>query len=118
MYRIKRLNVMSVARVAGVCYAALGLVIIVPFMLIMSSVAATIGGRSGVPNMAGGFASVLVMAIIMPIIYGVIGAIFAALGAVVYNVIAGWLGGIEMEFELVGGPPVAPTAPYPVVPHQ
>jgi uncharacterized membrane protein len=39
------------------------------------------------------------MGIFMPIIYGVMGFVFGALGAVVYNLIARWIGGIEVEVE-------------------
>jgi hypothetical protein len=39
------------------------------------------------------------MVIIMPIVYGVIGGIFAAIAALIYNVVAGWTGGIGLELE-------------------
>ena len=37
--------------------------------------------------------------IFMPILYGVLGAIFGALTAVIYNVIAGMVGGLRLEVE-------------------
>lgn len=37
--------------------------------------------------------------IFMPIIYGVMGFIFGIIGAAIYNVLASWIGGIEVEVE-------------------
>jgi hypothetical protein len=35
----------------------------------------------------------------MPVIYAVMGFVFGVLGAWVYNLIAKWIGGIEVEVE-------------------
>jgi len=37
--------------------------------------------------------------IVLPILYGVMGFIFTLLFAWLYNVCAGWIGGIEIELE-------------------
>ena len=37
--------------------------------------------------------------IFMPVLYGVMGFIFGVLMAVVYNLVARWIGGIEVEVE-------------------
>jgi len=39
------------------------------------------------------------MLIILPIFYGVVGFIAGAIGAALYNLIAGMVGGIEIEVE-------------------
>jgi hypothetical protein len=35
--------------------------------------------------------------IICPIVYGLLGAIGAAIGAVIYNLASGWVGGLEVD---------------------
>jgi hypothetical protein len=37
--------------------------------------------------------------VFIPIIYGVMGFVFGIITAAIYNVIAGWIGGIEVEVE-------------------
>ena len=37
--------------------------------------------------------------VIGPIFYGVMGFIVGVIGAFVYNIVAGWVGGIEVEVE-------------------
>jgi len=39
------------------------------------------------------------MGILMPVIYGVMGFIIGVIGAAVYNLVARWIGGIELEVE-------------------
>ena len=35
--------------------------------------------------------------IIFPICYGIIGGIAAAIGPAIYNLVAGWVGGLEVD---------------------
>ena len=35
--------------------------------------------------------------VIFPILYGIIGGVFAAIGAALYNLVAGWVGGLEVD---------------------
>ena len=67
---------------------ALFCIVIVPIMLI----AVLMGGRAtgGVP---------LVMVIVMPLVYIVVGFIGGIIGAFIYNIVAGWIGGIEIDYE-------------------
>ena len=39
------------------------------------------------------------MGVLMPVIYGVMGFILGVIGAAVYNLVARWIGGIELEVE-------------------
>jgi hypothetical protein len=82
--QIRRFGVLQTAKVVGVLYALLGLVF-VPVLLFMSMVAPKQGGMG--PGLA----------LAMPILYGVLGFVFAALSCAIYNFVAGLVGGIEVE---------------------
>ena len=83
--QIKRFSIGQSAKFLGVLYLLLGL-IFVPFFLMIEMFA---------PDSAGGFGTVF--AIMMPVMYSVIGLISGAVGAALYNLVAGWVGGIEVE---------------------
>ncbi|HEX7546243.1 MAG TPA: hypothetical protein VF368_05920 [Gemmatimonadaceae bacterium] len=94
MQRIRRMGVMQMAKTSGVLYALLGVIIGVPVVLFMSSVAKT---TSGIPGVGSGVGiGTLVM---MPVIYGVGGFVSGAVIAALYNLVAGWTGGIAIELE-------------------
>ena len=93
---ITRVNAFSVAKVAAVLYAGMGLLAGALFSLIgMVGVGAALAGTEGA-----GFLSALFgvgAIIIMPICYGIIGFIFSFIAATLFNVAAGMTGGIEVE---------------------
>jgi hypothetical protein len=93
---ITRVNALSVAKVAAVLYAGMGLLIGALFSLIgMIGVGAALAGQEG-----GRFASALFgigAIVIMPICYGIIGFIMSFIGASLFNVAAGMTGGVEVE---------------------
>ena len=49
----------------------------------------------------------------MPVLYGAMGFVSGAIGALLYNLFARWVGGFELEMEVR---PQTLTAPYPIVP--
>jgi uncharacterized protein involved in cysteine biosynthesis len=53
------------------------------------------------------------IAVLFPMLYGVIGFIAGLIGALFYDLLAGWVGGLELEMELR---PNTLTAPYPLIP--
>ena len=82
--QIVRFGVGQTAKVFGVLYGLMGLIFL-PIVLLVSLAS---------PNETGfgtGFA------IALPFLYGIMGFIFTALACVLYNVVAGWIGGIEVE---------------------
>jgi len=111
MHTLKSVGVMSVAKVMGILYGCMGL-IFVPFFLLFAFVG-TFAGQKDAPfaPFAGLFG--IVMAVLMPLMYGVMGFIMGAIGAALYNVIARRVGGFELELE---GMPSGVIAPYPLVP--
>ena len=98
---IRRFGVFSAAKIYAVVMAGVGLVIGVPFGLIMMIFGAAMmtGGRDSA--MGGGFSIVagLFYMIGLPIIEGIFGFIIGAIGALIYNVAAGIIGGLEIELE-------------------
>lgn len=112
---IRRVGVFSAAKIAGALYGLMGLLLGGIFSLI-SVVAGTAAMTEGNDDAMFGLIFGVGAIIFLPIFYGVLGAIFAAIGAAFYNLIAGFVGGLEIEIEsLAGGAaPVAarPDSPY------
>jgi hypothetical protein len=106
MHRIKSVGVLSVAKISGLCYFALG-VIFIPFIVLFALIGAAVGAQTGTPVQFGPLAAVL-LAVFMPVFYGAIGFVFGAIAAFIYNLVAGWVGGIEFELQPLD------TAPRPV----
>src|SRR5438270_13423194 len=103
MQQIKRLGVFSVARVAGITYAAISLLFI-PIFLVAGVAGAVAGGQKDSTGVA--IALAVVFAFVFPVIYGGVGFLFGALMAFVYNIVAAKFGGVELE--LSGSTAVVP----------
>jgi len=98
---IRRVRVWSVAKIAGATYAALGLLIglmFAAFSMVGAGIASAAreGEGGGLPAGLGALFGVGAI-IIAPIFYGVCGLIFGAIGAALYNLFAGMVGGVEIE---------------------
>jgi hypothetical protein len=126
MHRIKSVGVMSVAKVSGLIYGAIGL-LIVPILLVVglaSSMAVKQAQQTTGANIPAAMGPVfaILMAIAAPIFYGLIGFVTGAISALIYNLIAGWVGGIEMELEIAPIqtvlPVVPPQPPLPQAPSE
>jgi hypothetical protein len=102
MVRIQHFNVVKTATVAAIVYMIVIAIFAVPFMLLFLF-SATFASATG-DQVAGGIAFGLVAILA----YGLIGWVATAIAAAIYNLVAGWLGGIEVRVE-----PVAPVAPPP-----
>ena len=97
MATLKRVGPGSAFKIGLVTYAILGLGI---FMAFISMVAGSLGslGQSAAPGAKlFGFGMGVGAIIFFPICYGIIGGIFGAIGAVIYNLVAGWVGGLEVD---------------------
>lgn len=110
MFRIKRFNVIKTSTVVAVMYMVIVAVVVVPVLLIFGIAAtASVGAETGL-------AAVLGIGVFAIFGYGLLGWVFTAIACLIYNLVAGWVGGVEIELELVDPPApppawIAPTAP-------
>jgi hypothetical protein len=113
--QVKRVGVLSYAKITAVTMTVFGLIIGVIYGLIFMVLGGAIMASGGRDTGAAGASTLvigLVMMIAFPIIYGIIGFVAGAIGGVVYNVASGFVGGIELELENVDGSTyAAPPAP-------
>jgi hypothetical protein len=109
MHIIKSVGVLSVARIMGMIYGCMGL-IFAPFFLLIGLMGSALGRQNS--PLAGIFG--VGFALVMPVLYGVIGFIAGLIGASLYNLFARWAGGFELELE--ARPAFTAAAPYPLVP--
>jgi len=97
MATLKRIGPGSAFKIGLVTYAFLGLILGI-IMALFSMVAGSLSSMAGGQGMrAFGFGMGLGAIIIFPIMYGIIGGIASAIGAVIYNLVAGWVGGLEVD---------------------
>jgi hypothetical protein len=107
MHIVKSVGAMSVAKIMGLIYGCMGL-IFAPLFLLIGLLGSMAGpNKSPLASLFGvGFA------IFMPLLYGGMGFLVGAIGALLYNLFARLVGGFELEIEVR---PTGVTAPYPVV---
>lgn len=92
--RIKRIAPLQLGKMLALLYGIMGLIFI-PFFLIMTAVASQMPAQQQVGIMALGAG----FALFVPLIYAAMGFVTGALGALIYNLVARWIGGIEVEVE-------------------
>ena len=90
---VRRVGALSYAKLNGMLCAFIGLLIGAVFSL-LSLIGASMGSKgSGAMGMLMGVGAI----ILFPIFYGIIGFIAGLIGAFLYNLVAGWVGGIELD---------------------
>ena len=102
MQVLRSVGVMSFAKMSGAVYGALGLVF-APFLVLL----AVIGTIAGPRQHPLGPVFSIVFANLMPVIYAAMGFVMGAIGAFVYNLVAKWIGGVEVELASSGPPVIA-----------
>ena len=97
---IRRIRPISLARLAGVMYAVMGLILGGIFALVTS-----VSGLSSDVLRGSPLAPVVGVAAVvaLPIFYGCLGFVVFLLAALLYNAIAGVTGGIEFETDPSAG---------------
>ena len=93
---IKKIGILSTSKIFGALYFVLGLLFGL-FFACMGLVGLAAEASMGLEDMSAGI-FVLVGFCAFPIFYGLLGAIGGAMLAALYNVIAGIIGGVEIEF--------------------
>jgi len=99
---VKRIGVLSLAKVQGVVMAAIGLIIGLIyglFFIIFGAVMMSSGAKGSGSAAAGGLIGGLAMMIFIPVFYAVLGFALGALSAFIYNYAANAIGGLELELE-------------------
>ncbi|MGI9471687.1 MAG: hypothetical protein ACR2NZ_09165 [Rubripirellula sp.] len=96
-YAVKRIEPISLGMTLGAIYALMGLLFGGLFLFI-TLLGATVSMEGEAPS-AIGVVTGLGGLLLIPIFYGVLGFLFGLIGAVVYNLIARWLGGIRLDLE-------------------
>ncbi len=99
MATVKHIGPGSAFKVGLVVYAFLGLIIgvcVALFSMVAGSLGSLAGGQAA-GSRAFGFGMGVGAIIIFPVLYGIIGGIAGAIGAAVYNLAAGWIGGLEVD---------------------
>lgn len=98
---IKRVGILSMVKIFAVIMAAFGLLFGVIYGLVMMTVGAAMMSMNEGPGAGVGIVGGLAMMVILPVFYGLLGVVFGALYAIIYNVAAGFVGGIELELDAV-----------------
>lgn len=104
MKEVKRVDVISLAKIYGLVMAVGGLVLgilVTVFSALLGGLAAGINrpGPAGFGSMLG-FGSMGIFGIVfIPIMLGVLGFISGAVGAIIYNNVADFIGGVKLELE-------------------
>lgn len=113
---IKRFGVFSVAKMYGLLMFVAGLIIGVIYGLFLIIFGAAMSSLApGNEAMAGGISTVVmgvIMMIALPIMYGLFGFIGGAIGALIYNIMAGIIGGVKFELEAVQQEYAPPPPPH------
>lgn len=97
MHTIQRIGVLSAAKMHAVVMLAVGVLVglIYGAILVGAGLIAMMGGSGGgsVGLLVGGVA----FAFVFPLLYAALGFLIGALTAWVYNLAAGYIGGVEIE---------------------
>ena len=92
--RLKRIEPLSLGKLFGILYALMAL-IIGAFITVFSLVGIAVNSQAGLFGLIFGIGAI----ILLPIFYGIAGFLIGLIGALLYNLVAKWTGGIELEFE-------------------
>lgn len=92
--RLKSIAPLQLGKILGLLYGLVSLLVIPIFLLV--GIGTAIGGGQG----SGAPAGVMIgFALVAPFLYAAMGFLTGLIGAFVYNLVASWVGGIEVQVE-------------------
>lgn len=93
---LRRVDPISAGKISGAIYLFIGLIVGAIFSLISLLGMAAAGTREA--GLMGAFFGVGAI-VIFPIFYGLIGFLATLISAAIYNLVAGWVGGVVLDLE-------------------
>ena len=110
MVRIRRFGIVRTANMAAALYAFISLIFVGLFGLFaLLGVAVAPNGSAG--TVGAGVLGLVIVGLVVVLVYAVVGWVFTAIACALYNVVAGWVGGIEVQVETTT--PMGPGGGYP-----
>lgn len=109
--KLRRIAPLQAGKLLAAFYGLISLLFI-PFMLFfmaMGTFAARQQGGGSAPALPLMFGMGIGFLIFIPVMYAAMGFVFGVLSAWIYNLLAGWMGGLELEFESKEPPAVGTT---------
>lgn len=107
MYRIRRFGIVKTATTVAVLYMVVVAVFLVPFLLLFAAAASNLS--TGVGDVSVGVGSMVALGLVAIFGYGLVGWVVTAISCALYNLVAGWVGGVEIQLEAVAPPPPVPV---------
>ncbi|MEJ2722204.1 MAG: hypothetical protein P8181_13870 [bacterium] len=116
---IKRVELFSLFKIAFYIYAFIGLIVglIYGFFLVLAGGLQSMFFGEGFPDLGTVGIAIGILAIpFIALIYGAVGSVFVTIGGMVYNLIAGAVGGVRFETKVVLERPDTTPPPRPPAP--
>ncbi len=116
MYRIRRFGIIKTATMVAVLDMVGIAIFAIPFALLFSAVGSAIPAGAG-PSIDAS-SGIIMFALLLIVGYGIGTWVLTAIACALYNLVARWVGGVEMQLEAVAPPPPVPTwgSTVPTVP--
>ena len=93
---VRRVGPLSFAKIMGLLYALMGLIFGACISL-FSLVGSAFAPKDSFGGMSILFGTAAIIA--LPIFYGLLGFIASLIGAALYNLVASWVGGVELDIQ-------------------
>ena len=91
---LKKIGVLSLAKISGLFGVVYGLIAGILVVILLST------GVEGMAEQLGLFGDLgYGIVVVLPLFYGVLYFISGSIAALIYNMFAGWVGGINLDFK-------------------